>query len=685
MRKVSIWNIIGVLAFLAIFIAHAGKMLGADPVIFHDEETYLSSTFKSRANLIIPNYLFYAIYGITDKFGVSALDGARILNALIFCLSAFFVYKIAKLACSPRMSVLIAFLTLLLPYSSFTNFFMPEIPYYVFFWGFMWFVMTCRNLKPWQFGLLAGAALGVLALIKTHAAFLCPGLAIFMLATAPKEKHRAAKSFFAIACAAAAFLAAKLSLGYILAGSKGLTLMGSTYGGIALEVLAGADIRDVIGMALYSFAGNLFVLAIPFGLPVTLAAYYAFARLNDEGETEPLRRLSIAVLSFLTPVFLVTAAYTAMTQLLEPYTIPPEVTNLHSRYYGFILPAFLIITGYAGAMLARDRRKIPSSVSWACIIPAALAVFGVAAGLSYYKPYPTICPELGPLFYGHIKVSVVFLVLVIVPCFIALFSIRRAIQAYLFVCLPVYCLATMHYSIKINDYNAARCNFSKNVGIYLKETLGEETSNLAIYDPTYHRGGETKYHVGDENVILKVGVKREVTFNPNEIMNKWLLFFIVPNTFPPNITYMTLLNDAAAPEKTKGLLIRTGDFDYSVNFAGGNHWPVWFTTIQNDTATAVYHAVLPQRIALELDVAEEDAAKGAVYDLVGGADTAPVTIARDGEGRYRVEIETEDGQNSLTLMKKADDDASFGWPRGITVTSLSGYPDFSKNMHVVGF
>jgi phosphoglycerol transferase len=273
-RKIAVF---AALLWIAILLFHAGKALGYNPLVIPDEYTYASDIrHRPFSEALIPNYLYYAVFSLTSLFGSRFLDAGRVLNAVIFMLSTPFVYLVSRQVATWRTSLFLALVTAIWPISIHTAYFMPESIYFTCFWIFAWLFLSCGQLGHFRQGLVAGALIGLLSLLKMHGVFLLPGFALFTFATTSWEglKPYARKIALAGIASAGSFALTRFGLGFLFAGTQGLRLFGSEYGGLTREGWDTIRTLSFLGHSLYALLGNLMALCVITALPLTLSLHF---------------------------------------------------------------------------------------------------------------------------------------------------------------------------------------------------------------------------------------------------------------------------------------------------------------------------------------------------------------------------------------------------------------------------
>jgi phosphoglycerol transferase len=174
------------------------------------------------------NFLYYLIYRVTNACGDGFMSCAYFLNT-IFYVSAFFpIYAIARSCIKKPLAIWVSFLAILAPYNIWTAFFMPESLYFLVFWLYIFTLLFFRPSNDYVRWLFVGLVLGICALVKIHAFFLLPASCLFILyLDMQKGKDWIKKSLVHMLCFGVSAVLIKLIIGYLLAGSAGLTLFGA--------------------------------------------------------------------------------------------------------------------------------------------------------------------------------------------------------------------------------------------------------------------------------------------------------------------------------------------------------------------------------------------------------------------------------------------------------------------------
>lgn len=564
------WSALGALG-VYLFMRSAGM----NPVVMSDEWTYSRhSRLGPLGESILPSYLYLWIFRATNACGSGFLDCARALNVLFFVAAGPFIYLLARMVCGRPVAAFVTLLCLLAPVSSFTAYFMPEALYFFLFCVLAWAALALRETPALRYGLVTGALLGVMSLVKVHALFLLPAQIVFAAAIAWRmraQENWIARSVTAACVIAATMFAIKFALGYLLAGSNALHLLGSFYGAHAGNSLGAADrLARLFGPAMTSLKGHLMALVLLFGLPIATVLTHAFsAASRREGESS-LHALLLYALLMLGAALLMTIAFTAT--IAAPGT--PEGIRLHLRYYDFVFPLLLI---GAASQIGRQQR---AGASW---LAAALAL-GVGAAAVYaalflvpaYQLSLTDGPEIAALVQATDitvlgKTFKMFPLLVSFQLALLGWSVvnrSQAARALVFLVLPLSVISSdltvrdiLGQFFRPNDYDAA--------GQFARARLpGQDRAALAVAGSDQAGLARAMFHAdsaGAAAIALEAGAP--LAANELPARRTWLLV-VGAHALPPGVQ--------VAARTPQYALIRLGTphsasaaVDFSAPLAGG--------------------------------------------------------------------------------------------------------------------
>lgn len=333
------------LALLVIFMLLILRDSGVYPSIFADEYTYsMYSRLLPLSDSTLPNYLYLAIYRLTNVCGDNFLQCSKIFNAIFFVAAAPFIYGTAKRYCDDRVAAVIALLSVLGPINVYTALFMPEPLYFLSFWIFSWYVLGLSGSADRLRWFFAGAILGVVALVKPHALLFIPAILVYIGFAVRSDKPF--DWVKACLCFLLSVIIVKLAGGYILAGRAGLTIMGQAYSAIASDADKAvsfsarlAHYKELLIYSARSMKGHVEVIAVIYAMPLAATAYGLCSAVRRKGMGES-ERLSLYTFLIIANLMCVTALFTASIFGRSPEEL---ITRLHMRYYNFALPLLYIV------------------------------------------------------------------------------------------------------------------------------------------------------------------------------------------------------------------------------------------------------------------------------------------------------------------------------------------------------
>lgn len=376
----------GALALLAAMALRDQNLYAA---LFADEWHYSAySRLGPVADSKLPSYLYLWIFRATNQCGDEFLDCARGLNALMLVAALPLIYRILRPHTTPGLAATLALLCVAAPVNSYAAYFIAESAYFLLFWLLATAVLRPYAGNPAAYGLTAGAILGLMCLVKMHAVFLAFGFGVFVVADAlwPGRRGRVRPALIVAATSAAAFLATRYGLGYLLAGSNSLDLLGSYYRGQERMNFGQQPLAELAGNLTFSAAGHGLALSLLFAPLLVPVLPLLLAPRKDEAAERAHSALLFA-LAVLGSLVAITVYFTASMAGNE------VVGRLHFRYYNFCLPLLLLAAlAWRGPEpgLVRQRQAL-----WAAALGlAAVALFSGVYALRWYSPEPTDAPEL---------------------------------------------------------------------------------------------------------------------------------------------------------------------------------------------------------------------------------------------------------------------------------------------------
>lgn len=369
------------------------RSFGLYAIVFGDEYTYSSlSRFVSYSAAYIPGYLYFSIYKITNMCGDGFYGCARVLNTFFFVIAVPFIYLIARKICSAQVSLLICAVTLAAPISSYTIYFMPESLYFFSFWVCTWYLLQLEIKSPTANWALFGLMSGLSALVKPHAMFIIPGIVCYITYLHFRTGAQWIRNVISRTAAfTSVLLATKFSISYLLAGSNGLTFLGSFYGSQLSNSTSNAHRYIEIAEAAPKIAvGHIIALCILFGVPLAITITNAIKSItNPHRSTTPALKISFLAIILLLNLIAVVALFSASVAGTNPVE---TAERLHMRYYDFIFPLFYLAAASQIKFHELELNRKLSTTIAICVL--AIALYAVITKLTPFTPSMIDSPEL---------------------------------------------------------------------------------------------------------------------------------------------------------------------------------------------------------------------------------------------------------------------------------------------------
>lgn len=510
------------------------RAYGHFPAVFADELFYGSfARLLPFSEASLPSYLYFALFRTTNACGTAFLDCARGLNVLLFGAAVPFLYLAARQVAGQRAAMAATLLSLLLPASSYSAYFMPEALYFFAFYVLTWFVLTRAAMHWAAHALCSGLILGAMTLVKVHALFLLPPLCLFIAYlgwTRAQGGPWLARGGAAVAITALAVFVVKFGLGYLLGGEGALHLFGSFYGG-QVNASASHPLSSYLLPAWINGRAHLMGLAALFGLPITLALHGMVSGARCGQARGKQFQLYLYTLLMLGATVAMTVMYTASIVDFAPR----EIERLHLRYYDFIFPLLLLVA--AGAL--RDGappRLVP--LAWILALAAGLAAAAGALMLPRYVLSMIDGPDIAAVFAPPHALRGLGTVFVLAQlALLALWLLRRrvAIPLFLFVFVPAM-LIVQNGSVQFLLAHVAGPSAFDNAGIYVRTHLPPaERKEVVIAGTGLSPLMRAKFHI-DEPAVSFVELAQDAPFDMDKlpVRRKWLLV-VGPHALPPSM------------------------------------------------------------------------------------------------------------------------------------------------------
>jgi len=335
------------------------RIWNALPTIMQDEYVYLvQARHEAFSENQFTNYLFSGVMRATTLCGTEFYSCTKIINSLLFTVGVVFVFLIAIRFLSFYWAIFAASVTAVSPLALQMSFFMPETMYFAFMTVVIWLALRAATSPTWVNWTLLGLMLGLTALVKPHALFILPALVMFGLIIELRTySTKLSKRIISAGLIVLGFLASKLSIGYALAGSAGLSFFGG-YGSPTSVVEAvinkssttqssiidaDAELKSSLDIFLELFPIHLashvgFTLMIA-GIPLMFAFRYAWESIIKRQVVDQIPAYFILVFLLAGTLLLIVPAFEAYVTISGD----DHTDRLILRYYEFLIPQFLIM------------------------------------------------------------------------------------------------------------------------------------------------------------------------------------------------------------------------------------------------------------------------------------------------------------------------------------------------------
>lgn len=524
-------------AIFGIFLAIVIRNSGLYPSVFADEYTYsTSSRLLPFSQSSISNYLYLAVYRLTNYCGDGFLTCSRLLNAIFFIAASPFIYQTARRVASKEISVLIVFISLVGPVNIYTAYFMPEAMYFFGFWVYVWYLLSLNTESRITQWALIGCIIGICSVIKPHGAFLlAPSIFYAWYLNRNDTNYSLLKLFKIILTICVGFLAAKMLIGFILAGKNGLSFFGRTYTDTTSDFLKSISNPDaasdqtksylnidgkssiglsstllpqylllVVGFMRYWFinlGGHLLGLSLLFGLPIIAATRFLIAA-KENFLTPNQKNLIVFSLVLLTTLIVLSSVYSG---LMIQSTSEAGLFRLHQRYYNFAFPLLYMIIPCGMYLVEKNRisglKKIISIIIPVLIL--SLIVWVLWVRIAPYQPTAIDSPELRG-FVGHAKIFYSLGISSLIICAIwALYPKPFLLKVYFFIFLP---LAVVAQSISVNKNISQRAipDVYDHAGIVTRQLLNtEQLKRLVVVGDNPIELSRTRFYLDHAEVGLQ--------------------------------------------------------------------------------------------------------------------------------------------------------------------------------------
>jgi hypothetical protein len=417
-----------VLVFFAAALLVAKNLVIDNAVVFHDEYLYRawSDLRFSRQQLLdenivssIPNRLFTAVYSVTTFAGLNGYDVAQLLNVGFWAIGTLATLLLARRAnvFGGRL-VALAIALVVLPWSSYTKYFMPEAMYAAIYLASVLVFMKALTERRATLMIGVGFLLGLLYYVKPHGLIILGINGVFVLFSQRRWKNIGAL-LIGLGLAVLAIRKLTPSLPHPSGNSLGIyTVMLRAqldhflnYRGAMLEFFSNlAYVGGGHVMMFLALCGMPFVAAL--GIAIPRLGWWAPSRMMDPQFPRYLLVSTAALMS-------VAIVFTVLTA---------EVGFIHSRYYLFLWPLWACFA----ATLSDGRFTRPGAIFATLVSVAAIgcaATLGPIYSAGTRISFISGSPEWGVLFAPTPIMFLAFAVLLV--CSLAYIWMARAVSAWL--------------------------------------------------------------------------------------------------------------------------------------------------------------------------------------------------------------------------------------------------------------
>jgi hypothetical protein len=600
--KLSGWELFLALALAAVAAWLVTRNWGLNPVVFADEMLYSAfARLTPLAEASIPSYLYFGVYGLTRACGDAFLDCARVFNTVFLVGAAPFLYLLARRFVDKPLAVLVVLLSVCAPFNSFTAYFMPETMYFFVFYVLTWLAFVPAP-RRWALQATAlGVLLGLMTLIKVHALFLIPSLALFVACTAwtaAPQGRRATRALAAAALATVAVMAVKFGAGFAIGGLKGLQLFGSFYGTLAHDT-ARHSFLPMLAPGWINLRGHLMALAISFGVPMALLGQALCSAKTRAAAGQALTALHLYTALVLGAALVMTVAYTAS---IAEYGVN-EGLRLHQRYYDFAFPLLYLV---AAAAIGHGWRSAIKWLPWALAACLGAATVLAVIKLPTYRLIMIDTPEVASLFrYSGFALPAALVAVLALGLWA--WRQRSGAKLYLYVLAPLLMLQSQGM-VSGFLWNARTPNPFDIAGKEVHALLPpEERGAVMVAGTNLGELMRAKFHLDARDATLfELEEKAPFDINYTPVRKKWLLVVgdhPLPAALAPQVKTDTyaLVKIAAVHQPIGSAAFNAEPDGKLVKSIEGVSWVEWWGRWSDAKEVAIHFAQpLPKHLSLVL-------------------------------------------------------------------------------------
>ncbi|OZO05582.1 hypothetical protein B7453_05710 [Pseudomonas sp. IB20] len=539
------WVSVGILSFLC-YLYLSNAFTGQNLHVWGDEIIYSMDTrLDDLALARYPNLLYLKLFSIAGMAGHGFLELARSMNAALIAISVPFVYAISRRYCSRRLSLVVAFLSVVGPVTTYAAYFMPDAMYFSAFYVVAWCCLSFSGSRPVIYGVAIGVLCACLASVKPHGALVLVAFLMMQLALILHQRDAPAtfKGLSVCGVSIAAFLSMHFLLGFLFTGTGSAGLIGG-YSQFTSVPWGGDQFIYAAKLAMMLLQGHFTAIALLVG--VAILGVLTTHDGADDDRRMALHRLRVFVACLIVLMVLVTVAFSVRIADGAPFA---DTMRLHMRYYNLFFPLLYIV--------AASYINAEQSLSWVLRVLGTLLAMTVVTtifgSLNRFIPTELDAPELRGI---TVSTGLLWGAAALSALSITLFMIRPKYGArlYLFVALPVM---LMMGSINVNEDLRGRLTDMKGdkAGKIVKTFLQDDAKHIGFFGDVVAIC-QAQFYAGDSTSFLYLlgeGEPVPATLVPGLPVDGYL---IPPGkTMPPDTRWLVVFGKRPIPDNYKTVLV----------------------------------------------------------------------------------------------------------------------------------
>ena len=499
--------------------------------VVSDERSYsMVSRLMDNRNSPLSNYIYLNIFSTTNICGVNFYSCAKWLNEIFYLFGCYYIYKIARVNINKNWSLAIFGIVIFLPINSYTSYFMPESLYFLVFWVLIYYLLIKLNNNIRSY-IISGALIAVLSLVKPHGVFIIPAIILYLIFINGK-KNNIIQNIIKVTIFLLTIFSIRFSIGYFLAGNRGLNLFGDAYGSLNSKIsYSQGDILNSITDQFINATGHILPMIFVYFLPLV---YIIQQTIKIDIEEEKKKILSM-VLLFSSIYFTMVFIATYFTVSVSGYSIHEVINRIHSRYYNFIFPCMLIL--YLNLFNKNSYYFITNKFKiLLTIIYISLFIFMINYKL-WFNPNLVDSPEIASLVF--IREQSYMLGFLLLAALVLFFHNQRSgLIFYTLIFLPFYIAGSIYFT-RLEFNQRSTPDIYDSAGFFVKSLLPNiEISKLLIISPATTGAFRTMFILSNAEISsIELPLNSAVDETIKTLPSKEWVLLIGSYPEPKNITY----------------------------------------------------------------------------------------------------------------------------------------------------